>query len=94
MHDILLTLQNYQAGPILLFLGAALVIVDYLFPTDIACQFGYVCLAGAVFLMVNFSVMTSAIIAVAVWIVLLLAHFVFFHRLLDNVPDAQTKDAG
>ena len=87
MHELLITLHDYHVGPILLIAGALLIVIDYVFPTDIACQFGYASLAGAVFLMLDQSVEMSAIIAAVVWGALLVAHFTVLHRLLDNVPD-------
>ena len=69
-------------------MGALLVVIDYSFPTDIACQFGYASLAASVFLIIDgMSLEECAAIALAVWIALLVAHFTFLHRMLDNVPD-------
>ena len=92
MHELLVLLHDYHAAPILLVVGAALIVIDYLFPTDIACQFGYAALAASVFLIVNQSLPISAAIAIGVWVLLLIAHFTFMHRLLDNVPDEPASD--
>ena len=41
MHEMIETLYNYHAAEILIVLAIVLILIDYLFPTDVPCHFGY-----------------------------------------------------
>ena len=89
MNDVLITLVDWRAMEILFVLAVVLVLVDYFFPVDYPAYFGYFCFAAGMFFVVPFGVVTSLLVALGIWIVLLVLHRVLFTRFLTNAPGAQ-----
>ena len=86
MTELIGILNDNYVGQILLVLGLLLVWVDYYFPIDGPCHFGYRCIELGVFLVLPFSIVASAGIALGVWILLELLHMIWLDDVLENEP--------
>ena len=95
--EILRMLQGMYVFEILLVTAGILILVDYLFPTDVPAHFGYFCLAAAVFFGVSRSFFFPSMnrffvnlgIAFAVWIALGVLHRLIFRHFLENATGAE-----
>lgn len=76
--------HDYFVPQILAGLAIVLIVIDYWFPTDIPCQFGYFLFAVAFFLWVPLSVGLSLVVALLVWGGLALLHHLVLYRYLAN----------
>ena len=83
MHDVIRTLNEIHILPILLVSGVVLLVVDYLFETDIPCQVGYFCFAAALFFALPQSVAVSLALSAGLWILLVVLHFAWFRKFLN-----------
>lgn len=94
IYNVLSTLQGFYIFEILIILSALLILIDYLFPTDLPAHFGYFCLSAAVFFGLNKSfffpevghLIINLAIALVVWLVLAILHRVLFRSFLENAP--------
>ena len=89
MDDVLITLVDWHAMEILFVLAIVLILIDYFFPVDYPAYLGYFCFAAGMFFAVPFGVVTSLLVALGIWILLLVLHRVLFTRFLTNAPGAQ-----
>ena len=85
------TLNDYYVGQILLVIGLLLIWADYYFPIDGPCHFGYRAIELGVFLLLPFSILPSAAIALGVWILMELLHMIWLDDVLENEPDDQEE---
>lgn len=98
MTETLAYLQSLYAAEWLLIATAALILIDYFFPTDWPAHLGYVCLAVASFFFVwgsgigPWDLPPSAGLAVGVWVVLAVLHRLLFHRFLTNAEGTEGYD--
>ena len=83
--ETLSTLQDWHAGEILIGVSILLVLIDYLFPTDIPCQIGYFCFAGGMFFLLPWGIGASLAAALVIWILLGLLHHFWLGKYLNNV---------
>ena len=101
VFEILRMLQGVYIFEILLVAASLLILIDYLFPTDVPAHIGYVCIAAAVFFKVSGSLFFPSPqqfflnlgIGLAVWVGLAILHRLFFRRFLENAPEAQDYEA-
>ena len=89
MYDTLQTLMDWNIMPILFGVAVLLILIDYFFPVDYPAYLGYFCFAAGMFFALPFGILISLILAVAIWIVLLVLHRVWFSRYLTNAPSAE-----
>jgi membrane-bound ClpP family serine protease len=82
MYEALDLLQAWHAGEILIGLSVVLILIDYFFPTDVPCHFGYFCFAAGMFFLLPLNLVLSLAASVAIWIVLGVSHQVWFRRFL------------
>ena len=88
LYDIIGTMAAYRAGTIFLILGIVLVLIDYIFNTDVPAHFGYSCFAASMFFAVSSTPLISALIALGAWAGFEILHVFFLRRFLANAEDA------
>ena len=97
IYTVLSTLQGFYIFEVLIILSALLILIDYLFYTDVPAHIGYFCLSAAVFFGLNKSfffpdtryLIISLVIALVVWLVLAILHRVLFRSFLENAPGTE-----
>ena len=94
MYEIIQTLYEHYVPEILMGLAIVLVLIDYCFPTDVPCHFGYFCFGAAVFFIVPLAPLPSLLTALATWGLLALLHAVWFRHFLENAPDEEPESPG
>ena len=98
MTETLAYLQSLYAAEWLLIATAALILIDYFFPTDWPAHLGYVCLAAASFFLVwgsgigPWELPPSIGLAVAVWVAMAVLHRLFFYKFLTNAPGSDESE--
>ena len=94
MTETLAYLQSLYAAEWLLIATGALILIDYLFPTDWPAHLGYVCLAAASFFFVwgsgigPWELPPAVGLAVGVWVAMAVLHRLLFYKFLTNAPDS------
>lgn len=88
MYEIIHWLSTHHAMEILIALGVGLVLIDYFFRTDVPAHFGYFCFAAAFYFALGgrFTPVTGLFVAIGVWVLLEVMHFVLFSKFLTNAP--------
>lgn len=98
MTETLAYLQSHYVAEWLLIATAALILIDYFFPTDWPAHVGYVCLAVASFFYAwgagigPWELPQSVGLAIGVWIVAAVLHRLIFHKFLTNVPGTERHE--
>lgn len=101
VFSFLQMLQGMYIFEILLVAAGILILVDYIFATDVPAHFGYLCIALAVFFKISKSFFFPSMnqffinvgIAIAVWIGLGILHRLIFRRFLENAPGTEGYEA-
>ena len=88
LRDLIQVCLDSHVPLVLLVSGVILIVIDYLFDTDIPAHVGYACFALMAFLLTVAPILGSLLVALGVFVLLELFHFLWFRRILAIEPPA------
>lgn len=94
MSELMLLMAEPPVMWGLLLAAILLVLLDYLLPVDWLAFLGYLCFALFMMVTIPASPVASAIIGVAVFVGMIVAHQSCFSRFLTNAPHCERQSSG